>query len=316
VIYQPSSCAGFPIVLSAPGSYRLGGNITGCNAKDGIQITASNVSLDLGGFSVIGVPGSLDGIKQVGLNNQLNIANGTVTSWGGTGLNLTGSARSRVDNIIASSNVDGITLDTATALSNSTASANAGTGISVVASALHVTIRDCNANFNNATGIEASGTGTVVDSCEVGGNGDSGIVAGVSAQVVNNLVAYNGLNGISAQHSCYIENNSVAWNAGTGIAVFTPGNCTIVSNKATANGGPGFWIFGGGGYSLIDSNHASGNGDRGFEIGFANLGYPNIITRNFASANVNANYFIGAYNDAAPIVTAGAAVNPLSNISQ
>lgn len=37
VIYQPGGCAGFPLVLSSAGSYRLGSNITGCAGKDGIR---------------------------------------------------------------------------------------------------------------------------------------------------------------------------------------------------------------------------------------------------------------------------------------
>ncbi len=35
-IRQPASAAGFPIVISAPGSYYLAENITGVSGKDGI----------------------------------------------------------------------------------------------------------------------------------------------------------------------------------------------------------------------------------------------------------------------------------------
>ena len=51
LLFQPADCTGFPISIASPGSYRLAQNITlpaSC-AKDGINITAYPVDLDLGG---------------------------------------------------------------------------------------------------------------------------------------------------------------------------------------------------------------------------------------------------------------------------
>lgn len=56
-IFQPASCAGFPIVLSVKGSYELAESITGCAAKDGIQVTANDVSLDLRAFLSLALAG-------------------------------------------------------------------------------------------------------------------------------------------------------------------------------------------------------------------------------------------------------------------
>src|SRR5690606_18106937 len=42
-----------------PGSYYLTGNIVGQAGKRGIEIASSNVTLDLNGFALQGVPGSL-----------------------------------------------------------------------------------------------------------------------------------------------------------------------------------------------------------------------------------------------------------------
>src|SRR4051812_6036205 len=50
-----SDTPGFPVTISAPGSYRLSSNLVVPDAATtAIQITADNVSLDLGGFSIIG----------------------------------------------------------------------------------------------------------------------------------------------------------------------------------------------------------------------------------------------------------------------
>lgn len=51
VIFRPSSCAGFPVVISASGSFQLGSDITGCSGKDGIEIATSNVTIDLNGHN-------------------------------------------------------------------------------------------------------------------------------------------------------------------------------------------------------------------------------------------------------------------------
>ncbi|MBN8616615.1 MAG: hypothetical protein J0L92_38875, partial [Deltaproteobacteria bacterium] len=44
--------------ISQPGSYYLTGNVQGALGKSGIQITSSNVTLDLNGFSLEGVAGA------------------------------------------------------------------------------------------------------------------------------------------------------------------------------------------------------------------------------------------------------------------
>src|SRR5262249_51241586 len=46
--------------ITQPGSYYLTGNVTGVNAKHCVEIASSGVTLDLNGFDLVGVPGSLD----------------------------------------------------------------------------------------------------------------------------------------------------------------------------------------------------------------------------------------------------------------
>jgi hypothetical protein len=236
VVYQPASCAGFPIVISTPGSYRLGGNIAGCTGKDGIQITTGNVTLDLAGFTVSGVPGSLAGIKNVGANSKLSIANGILTSWGVAGIDMAGSSTARLDNLIAAYNTgNGFELGGTNTLSHSSATANSGNGISSSVSATNVTIVDCNADYNTLRGISALGPAAVIDGCTVGNNSGDGIRVGTLAKVTNNDVHNNGGIGVNADHSCMIEHNVSQWNGSWGFKVQPPGNCSVIGNKATAN---------------------------------------------------------------------------------
>jgi len=73
--------------ITQPGSYYLTGNITGVAAKHGISINASNVTIDLMGFTVQGAAGAPSGITTTTTPlNNLCIRNGFVS--GGTRRNL------------------------------------------------------------------------------------------------------------------------------------------------------------------------------------------------------------------------------------
>lgn len=91
--------------ITAPGSYYLTGNIVGASGFNGIKISASDVTLDLMGFAVRGVPGSRSGIAvdliSLTLAN-ITIRNGAVEGWGAFGVGAVfdegfpGSAKSMV----------------------------------------------------------------------------------------------------------------------------------------------------------------------------------------------------------------------------
>jgi parallel beta-helix repeat protein len=51
-----------PATISWPASVKLSGTLAGVDSRDGINITANNVSLDLGGHALVGVPGAFNGI--------------------------------------------------------------------------------------------------------------------------------------------------------------------------------------------------------------------------------------------------------------
>src|SRR5262245_30915896 len=51
-----------PFTIGLPGSYYLTRDLTGTSGQYGIIVLASDVTLDMSGFALHGVPGSLDGI--------------------------------------------------------------------------------------------------------------------------------------------------------------------------------------------------------------------------------------------------------------
>lgn len=91
--------AGFPVTLSAPGSYRLTGNLSVTSAADvGIDVLAEGVTIDLAGFEIrgpelcAGAPLSCspadsgDGIRA--LSSSVQVRNGVVRGMGRNGLSL------------------------------------------------------------------------------------------------------------------------------------------------------------------------------------------------------------------------------------
>jgi hypothetical protein len=74
--------------ITKPGSYYLTGNVLGAAGKDGIAIAASSVTIDLMGFTLEGVGGSLDGINTTAVQSEITIRNGVVMNWGANGVDL------------------------------------------------------------------------------------------------------------------------------------------------------------------------------------------------------------------------------------
>ncbi|MCK6455277.1 MAG: right-handed parallel beta-helix repeat-containing protein [Phycisphaerae bacterium] len=149
--------------IAAPGSYYLTGNLTGVAAKMGIEIAASDVTLDLMGYTMTGVPGSLAGVS-FGVLTQKNITirNGVVRAWGASGLDIfLGTDLVRVESITATNNVGrGISTSGTATVVNCIAEANTTEGILVGPGS---TLTGCVAKGNTTFGISAGADSTVTD---------------------------------------------------------------------------------------------------------------------------------------------------------
>lgn len=78
-------------VISQPGSYYLSSNIDVPSGKNGLHVTASNVTIDLNGFAILGVDGSVNGIRLNPDNNKqirnITILNGFIHNFDNDGVN-------------------------------------------------------------------------------------------------------------------------------------------------------------------------------------------------------------------------------------
>ena len=94
---------GAVVLITQPGRYRLVGDIIGQAGKHGIRVTADDVSIDTNGFSLIGVAGSLDGIRCEGGKSNIGpvrwMAPESIRSWGGNGITCVNAENVRIQNI-------------------------------------------------------------------------------------------------------------------------------------------------------------------------------------------------------------------------
>jgi hypothetical protein len=163
---------GFPVTIGVPGAYRLTGHLdvtrtpVPANAT-AIRIEASDVTLDLNGFAIVGpticggVPfacpsgGTGDLVRSVG-QQRVVVRNGFVRGAGSRGLFL--GARSTVEGLTVSScAVGGISTGGGSRIVGNAAIENGGFGIAVSSGLIQGNI----ASSNVEGGISAGGTGHV-----------------------------------------------------------------------------------------------------------------------------------------------------------
>ncbi len=247
--------AGFPVTLALAGSYRLTSSLTVPDAiTTAIEMTASDITLDLNGFKIggptvssgdpIGCAPTGAGIGVVSLEevDGLTVKNGTVSGFGLYGVLLQGDY-GRVENLLAENNrFDGIHLGS------------------------HSVLLDNHAWSNGSDGLASGGwsrvEGNVADS-----NGVYGLTIGGHSRIAGNIATNNESDGINASGSTVIEGNTSTNNDGDGIEANT--GCVVLGNSSTFNGGFGLMAIvahvGYSGNTFVGNNPNSVSG--GTEIG-------------------------------------------------
>lgn len=345
--------ASLPYVITQPGSYVLIGNLTGVAGQHGIDVQSDDVTIDLNGFALIGVSGSLDGISAGGFLSNLTVENGLIRSWGGAGLNSNaencqldhlrasnnGSSGLRVggdaeiSHCVSNSNASaGIRTSGGSTVSSCTANSNGGTGIDTGG-----TVIGCTAGNNAGDGINVAGDSLVKDcrvvgnnrgittgvsctflNCHVEGSDGDGIIAGVGASVLDCNARFNGGDGIIVGDGSTVSRCTLWRNTADGIQV--PRACSVFENTCTENGfnaGTGAGIHATGNDNRIDGNVVSSN-DSGIEVDAAAA--DNLVIRNSARANTVNYALAAATNQFGPVHAAlgliPAGVGPWANFAR
>lgn len=274
--------------ITQPGSYYLTGNIIGAVGMHGIEIDSSGVTLDLMGFDLVGVVGSLDGIHVTNSIENIAVINGSARNWN-KGVDVSNAVNTRLADLRVSGTVsDGIHAGSSTVVTGCAFLSNGGRGIHVSGNAV---ITDCVANNNTGHGISVSHS-SVVSNSSSRANSGSGILTATGCTVTNCSVLNNVADGINTGDGNTIANCTASYNTTDGFRV---SNDSIVRGNSCNNngngGGDGAGIHVTGTDNLIDGNNCTSN-DRGIDVD----GTGNFITRNTCSGNPS-NYDVVAANN-------------------
>ena len=194
-VLKLSGDANYLYTITQPGAYYLTTNLVGISGKGGIGILTNNVTVDLNGFSVVGVSGSFIGIR-VPSGTNIAVRNGTISGWGNLGVSC-------ADNVI----LEGLIL-----------SANSFDGASCGNGAL---VRNCISSGNSYHGIVVS-SNSVVSGCVVKNNGRIGIsVNGSGCLIAENVCFKNNTENLAAWANIRLDGsqNRVEGNHVTGPSV-------------------------------------------------------------------------------------------------
>jgi hypothetical protein len=321
--------------ISQPGSYYLTANIIGEASKHGIEIASDNVTLDLNGFNVSGAGvAALSGISDTGTAvRSVQVHNGTISGWSGSGIDLQNAIGVTVERINATAN-DGFGIDVGvrSVIESCLAHSNGQSGFrirqntlvarcSAVANGVHgfrqqigggdgtsggsgARFEACEASLNTEDGINAD-NGALIAGCRVGTNGSNGVNAGVGTRISDSTATSNSAVGFLVGDASSVASCTAISNATHGISAAS--QCRITGNRCTFNGagpalGAGVFVQASAVQCLIESNHCSSN-DHALWINGTN----NIVIRNFGGASSFENFRAVAGNRVAPIVFAATA---------
>lgn len=238
---------GFPVTITVPGSYVLGTNLSPPTGVDAIDITASNVTVDLNGFTIGGYqPCSLasggnwwtctTGLYGVGIKStadQTTIRNGNVKGFT-TGISLSGKAN-RVSHVGLQTNATGLTNSGFGDLVDNVRAMRNGAGI--IVNGQQAGVRDSSVSFNGGYGLKMS-AGSVASGITATTNRLDGINFKTAATGQFLVSSYNGGAGISSGGTTVLSNTLTTENTGPGIQ--TTGRNTLRSAMATGNLGVGY----------------------------------------------------------------------------
>ncbi len=247
-------------VISQSGSYYLTGNVIGVSGRNGIAVAAPNVSIDLNGFSLLGVSGSLSGIVATNTANGLIVRNGNIASWGAIGVDAAANTyQARVEGVtVGSCASGGLTIGQRGFVTGCAVDSCGGFGIQTLSSCRVVqcvvtgtlgsghgiacdygsVIQDCTCNENGGSGFVTNGYGVLIVGCKAQFNILDGVtINSPGTEVIDTLATHNTQNGIhSTASNGRIDHCSANYNYQIGILIDTVGGTNVVTRcSSTSN---------------------------------------------------------------------------------
>lgn len=228
--------------ITQPGRYYLTGDITGQSGKHGIEVEASNVTIDFKGYRLIGVGGSLSGVDGNGTGPgsptsaaYVTLRNGLIAAWGADGVTANNAGAWICEEMKFSQNAGhGITVNSGTVFTRCYFSNN---GLSGCSTSNHVEFNYCFASQNGQHGY-AAGTNSAFVHCEAGSNGGSGFyVPNLGGRAIGCTATGNIGAGFFLGDGGSVDNCRSDVNLNIGIIVGKGGNVSKCSVNANGGGG-------------------------------------------------------------------------------
>ncbi|MEO1535904.1 MAG: right-handed parallel beta-helix repeat-containing protein [Planctomycetota bacterium] len=302
---SPTTTPGGPFstyTLDEAGHYVLVENLLGEPNKNGIIITAPNVTLDLNGYSIIGAADSRSGIIAPGDVEGVHIARGTIRDWpdhgvdlgvdrnhrytglfvancGGDGIRMSADSIA-TDLVLIGNGGNGLTIERGSGtIERAMAIFNAGNGFDVASEAkanrLYALVNDgagiTGHNRNVITESNAVlntadgfrlGLFSTLERCLASRNGDDGFDLGNQATLRDCTADDNTVNGITAGWRLTAE-RVVAWRNGAH-GISAESHARIIDSYATVNANSGIVATW---RPNITGSFATWNQGHGFELG-------------------------------------------------
>ncbi len=301
--------SGAMFVISQPGSYYLTGNIT--HTTVGILITASNVTIDLNGFTISGGTHAIESTTSI---SGIVIKNGFVKNTSSTGIRLFSASKGLIEGVqLSNVGASGFGTGGGFVLRNCVASQSSG-GFGIAGACIldHCFADGCASGFDvdvscvltNCTatncsdiGFETTASGVRLENCSAVNCTNYGFKF-TSGVTIDRCTARSSGRGFDIGDHSTLTNSFALSNTGQGVRVGS--TCTVASNTLRLNGAAsdsaGLWIQGNG--NRVENNDMTGN-DWGLWVD----GTDNFIIRNTARANTISNYGgIAAGNEMAPVI--------------
>jgi hypothetical protein len=314
-----------PYTISTSGSYYLTQNMS-CSTGTAILISADNVVVDLGGFTLTGT-GANYGLYSYERTN-VEIRNGTVLNFATNGVHSGGNSckNHRILNVFvsgcpgygiyaygyksASTNggghrVEGCTVrqcgnattDTAvfagfnSIVKNCIIQENAGDGLFLWSNGI---AEGNNVSRNGDNGIGTGYYCTILQNV-IQGNAHGGLYLGRTGVVKHNTITENsGSYGLYAGQGSLIENNTVALTAGSD-GIRSGSGCQIISNVVRDNDGIG--IYGGNGSSILNNTVQNNNALGTATDAGIYAADENVVRGNHCTSNKQYNMYVSFYRN-------------------
>lgn len=274
--------------ITQPGSYYLASNIDVHAAKIAIEVAASNVTLDLNGFTI---EGNAVGTSAIVVANSayrnLRVRNGTIAWFTAMGISAESNHACVLQDLTIRNTPEGARIGENARVSDCTFDANAYLALRMTGGGV---LERCVA-IGGGVGFSVQGWSVVRD-CVAKDNSNDGFTMLFGGTITDCVATNNEGDGFWLQNGVVISNSHTLANTGAGI--FLNGDCTATGNTCSEDG-VGIEVHNSA--NRVDSNNVTSC----TTIGISSPADNNFIVRNSCRGNPT-NYSIPA-GDFAQVIT-------------